>query len=247
MNGLFNEMTYFNGVPETVPDILKHYDDLGGPHVVRPLRGRLGRGGRHALHLDQAGRLELRRHPQRHGRPLAPSGSRPRARSARSGITSSTSPRRSWKRPACPSRRSVNGTPQTPIEGVSMVYTFDDATAKDRHTDPVLRDLRQPRHLPRRLAGRHRPPGAVGAQSPGDSRQRHLGALRHPDRLQPGQRPGREEPGKAQGDAGPLHEGSGQVPRAADRRPHHRAHQRRHRRSARPDGRPHVADGLSRE
>lgn len=23
MNGLFNEMTYFNGIPETIPDILK--------------------------------------------------------------------------------------------------------------------------------------------------------------------------------------------------------------------------------
>ena len=30
MNGLFNEMTYFNGVDETVQDILKHYDELGG-------------------------------------------------------------------------------------------------------------------------------------------------------------------------------------------------------------------------
>jgi hypothetical protein len=28
----------------------------------------------------------------------------------------------------------VNGTPQTPIEGVSLVYTFDDATASSRHT-----------------------------------------------------------------------------------------------------------------
>ena len=31
MNGLFNEMTYFNGVHEKVEDILKRYDDLGGP------------------------------------------------------------------------------------------------------------------------------------------------------------------------------------------------------------------------
>jgi hypothetical protein len=29
MNGLYNEMTYFNGVNETVQDILKHYDELG--------------------------------------------------------------------------------------------------------------------------------------------------------------------------------------------------------------------------
>src|ERR1700681_2121883 len=31
MGGLFNEMTYFNGVHETVQDMLKHYDELGGP------------------------------------------------------------------------------------------------------------------------------------------------------------------------------------------------------------------------
>src|SRR6266542_7069396 len=31
MNGLFNEITYFNNVPETVPEILKHIDNLGGP------------------------------------------------------------------------------------------------------------------------------------------------------------------------------------------------------------------------
>src|SRR5581483_8469376 len=31
MHGLFNEATYFNGVAEKVEDILKHYDELGGP------------------------------------------------------------------------------------------------------------------------------------------------------------------------------------------------------------------------
>jgi arylsulfatase len=33
MNGLFNEMTYFNGVPESLPDMLKHYDEWGGPNT----------------------------------------------------------------------------------------------------------------------------------------------------------------------------------------------------------------------
>lgn len=33
-----------------------------------------------------------------------------------------------------PEPKTVNGTPQTPIEGVSMLYTFDDAKAKSRHT-----------------------------------------------------------------------------------------------------------------
>jgi arylsulfatase len=32
-----------------------------------------------------------------------------------------------------PEPKSVNGTVQAPIEGVSMVYTFDDTGAKDRH------------------------------------------------------------------------------------------------------------------
>ena len=33
MNGMFNEMTYFNGVAETVPDMLKHIDNWGGPET----------------------------------------------------------------------------------------------------------------------------------------------------------------------------------------------------------------------
>ena len=188
MNGLFNEMTYFNGVQETVaghPEALRR---AGRPDVLRPLCRRLGRGGRYALHLDEAGRLELRRHPQRHGRPLAQAASRPRARCARSGTTSSTSRRRSWKRPACRSRRRSTARRRRPIEGVSMVYTFDDAKAKRPAHDPVLRDLRQPRHLPRRLAGRHRPPGALGSRSRARPLAgRHVGALRHADRLQPGE------------------------------------------------------------
>jgi hypothetical protein len=31
MDGLFNEYSYFNGAKETVQEILKHYDELGGP------------------------------------------------------------------------------------------------------------------------------------------------------------------------------------------------------------------------
>ncbi len=31
MSGMYNEYTYFNGVQESVADILKHNDDLGGP------------------------------------------------------------------------------------------------------------------------------------------------------------------------------------------------------------------------
>jgi hypothetical protein len=44
MFGMFNEMTYFNGVPETVQDMLKHYDEWGGRGTYPP-HGR-GGGGR---------------------------------------------------------------------------------------------------------------------------------------------------------------------------------------------------------
>ena len=105
MNGLFNEMTYFNGVPETVVEVLKHIDDLGGPNSYGTMR--------------PAGRSRvMRRSPGRSRSPAAtaapairwsstgPRESRPRARCGRSGITSSTSRRPSSKPPDCLSPRA---------------------------------------------------------------------------------------------------------------------------------------------
>ena len=51
--------------------MIAHKDDLGHARLVQPLRGRLGARDGHALPVDQAGRLALGRHPQRHDRPLA--------------------------------------------------------------------------------------------------------------------------------------------------------------------------------
>ena len=45
----------------------------------------------------------------------------------------------------------VNGFAQDPIDGVSMADTFADAKAPDAKHDAVLRQQRQPRHLPGRL------------------------------------------------------------------------------------------------
>ena len=54
---------------------------------LQPLRGRLGARDGHAVPVDEAGRLALGRHAQRHDRPLARTASRPRARSATSSTT----------------------------------------------------------------------------------------------------------------------------------------------------------------
>ena len=75
-----------------------------------------------------------------------------------------------------PEPKTVNGVAQTPMEGVSMVYTFDDAKAAGPAQDAVLRDLRQPRHLSRRLGGRHRAQGAVGSARRGTSSPRTSGS-----------------------------------------------------------------------
>jgi arylsulfatase A-like enzyme len=81
--------------------------------------------------VDQAGRLALRRHPQRHDRPLA------------QGIKAKGEMRDQFHHVIDvadhPGGRRharaaiVNGVTQTPIEGFSMVYSFNDAKAPRSH------------------------------------------------------------------------------------------------------------------
>ena len=132
MNGLFNEYSYFNNVPETVEDILKHYDELGGPmsygHFAagwavagdapfawtKQVASDFG-GTRNGLVVHWPARVKARGEvrPQfHHVIDVAPT------------VLEAAS---------LPEPTSVDGTKQTPIEGVSMVYTFDDAAAPTRH------------------------------------------------------------------------------------------------------------------
>ena len=94
-----------------------------------------------------------------------------------------------------PQPKSVNGTLQKPIEGVSMVYTFDNAQAKSRHTtqyfemfgnrgvyhDGVLMATFTAPHAVEDLLDQD------GALRPGQ-----VGAVSRYRRLQPGQRPVRQ-------------------------------------------------------
>ena len=82
--------------------------------------------------------LEARDLPGWHQRPVhrhvGPRVSRRAARSARSTHTSSIWCRQSSMRSALSRRHPIRGVTQSPIEGVSLVHTFDDAKAPSKHT-----------------------------------------------------------------------------------------------------------------
>jgi len=132
MNGLFNEMTYFNGVQETVQDVLKHYDELGGPNAyshyaagwavagdtpftwTKQVASNYG-GTRNGLVVHWPKSIKAKgeiRSQWHHVIDIAPT---------------------ILQAAGLPEPKTVNGVPQTPIEGVSMLYSFNDAQAKDTH------------------------------------------------------------------------------------------------------------------
>ena len=132
MAGMFNEMTYFNGVQETVASVLEHYDEMGGPNTY----------GHYAAGWAVAGDT-----PFTWTKQVASSygGTRnglvvhwPKGVKAKGEIRSQ------WyhvidvaptilEAAGLPEPKFVNGVAQTPIEGVSMLASFADAKAKDNH------------------------------------------------------------------------------------------------------------------
>ncbi|MDR3638534.1 MAG: arylsulfatase [Isosphaeraceae bacterium] len=133
MNGLFNEGTYFNGVQETVEDVLKHYDELGGPSSY----------GHYAAGWAVAGDTPFTWTKQvaaNYGGTRNPMVVRWPSRIKGSGEV-----RSQWhhvidiaptilEAAGLPEPKVVNGTAQTPIEGVSLVYSFENPQAGSRHT-----------------------------------------------------------------------------------------------------------------
>nr|AWM07304.1 arylsulfatase [Bradyrhizobium symbiodeficiens] len=132
MNGLFNEMTYFNGVQESVQDILKHYDELGSPMTY----------SHYAAGWAVAGDT-----PFTWTKQVASSYGGTRNGMVvhwPKGIAAKGEVRSQWhhvidivptilEAAKVPEPKSVNGTAQTPIEGVSMAYSFSDAKAPSSH------------------------------------------------------------------------------------------------------------------
>jgi arylsulfatase A-like enzyme len=133
MVGLYNEMTYFNGVHETVSDILKHYDELGGPTTYPHYAAGWAVAGDSPFEWTK--QVASSYGGTRNGLVIH----------WPKGIKAKGELRSQWhhvidiaptilEAAGLPEPKSVDGTVQEPIEGVSMVYTFADAKAPSRHT-----------------------------------------------------------------------------------------------------------------
>jgi arylsulfatase len=132
MNGLFNEMTYFNGFPEPIEQQLAHIDDLGGPLAHN----------HYAAGWAVAGDT-----PFTWTKQIASSYGGTRNGMVAfwpKGIKAKNEIRSQWphvidvvptilEAAGLPEPRVVNGTPQVPIQGVSMLSHFNDARAPDNH------------------------------------------------------------------------------------------------------------------
>jgi len=131
--GLYNEMTYFNGVTENVDDLIPLLDKWGGPETfphmangwavafdapftwTKQVASDFG-GTRNGMVIHWPKGIKHKgelRTQFSHVIDIAPT------------ILEAT---------GLPEPKVVNGTPQTPIEGTSLVYTFNDADAAERHT-----------------------------------------------------------------------------------------------------------------
>lgn len=133
MEGLYNELTVFNGVDESIQDKLAHIDEWGGPNTyphfaagwaiatdcpfswAKQVASDFG-GTRNGMVIHYPNGIKAKgqiRSQFSHVIDIAPTV---------------------FETCKIPAPKIVNGIEQKPIEGTGLVYTFDDANAKDRHT-----------------------------------------------------------------------------------------------------------------
>jgi arylsulfatase len=132
-NGMFSEMTYFNGVQEKVEDMLKRIDQWGGPETYPHMAAAW------AVALDAPFGWMKQVASDFGGTRNGMVVSWPK------GIKAKNEIRRQFSHvidvaptvlqaAGLPEPKMVNGLRQIPMEGTSLVYSFDDAKAKERHT-----------------------------------------------------------------------------------------------------------------
>ena len=131
-NGMFSEMTYFNGVHEKVEDMLKVMDKWGGPETYPHMAA----GWAVAMDTPYQWTKQMASDPG--GTKVGMAIHWPKRIQAKKGLRTQfhhvidVAPT-ILEAAGLPEPTVVNGVKQRPMDGTSMVYLFDDADAKDRH------------------------------------------------------------------------------------------------------------------
>ncbi len=130
--GLFNEMTYFNQVTEKVEDLLPLMDKWGGPETFPHMAA--GWAVAFDAPFTWAKQVASDFGGTRNGMVIRwPNGIKDKGtiRTQFSHVIDIAPT--ILQAAGLPEPKIVNGTPQIPIEGVGLNYSFDDAEAKERH------------------------------------------------------------------------------------------------------------------
>ena len=131
-SGMFSEMTYFNDVQETVPDMLEKIDLWGGPETYPHMAAGW------AVAFDTPYKWTKQMGSDFGGTKVGMAVHWPRGIPDGGGLRTQFShvidvAPTILEAAGLPEPRVVNGVPQRPMDGVSLVYTFASAAAKDRH------------------------------------------------------------------------------------------------------------------
>lgn len=132
-NGMYSEMTYFNGVMETVPEMLKKYDKWGSaetyPHMAAGW----------AVMFDTPYQWTKQIASDFGGTKVGMAILWPKGIKSNGGLRTQFShvvdiAPTILEAAGLPEPKIVNGVEQRPMDGTSLVYSFNDATAKEKHT-----------------------------------------------------------------------------------------------------------------
>jgi arylsulfatase len=169
LTGTFNETTALNGIPVTVEDQLDKMDEWGGPTSYPHFQA----GWAVATNTPFQWTKQIASHYGGTRNPLVVHWP--------DGIDAKGEIRSQWhhvtdiaptvmEAAGLPFPTSVNGTVQKPFEGVSLIYSFDDADAADRHTTQYFEMFgnRAIYHDGWVAAAKHRTPWAAAADGPLD-------------------------------------------------------------------------------